>query len=95
MGWVVEKQPPPAPVPPQDLVYLWNDFALLDAQRDSGVNGRCRIKCTEIESYERLMGVHHDPWEVEAIWALDDIRVNLPPPGVKQAPEGPEEGQDG
>ena len=60
---------------PRRLDYLWSTFCRLDKMRDMGFTGPVRILPERIESVCRLLAIALDPWEVDAIWALDDARI--------------------
>jgi hypothetical protein len=45
------------PVLFRDAVWIWNGFQMLIETRDYGMGGPMHIKCIEIESYLRLIGI--------------------------------------
>lgn len=57
---------------PREMRYLWRAFTSLHRARGSNGWGPSPIAWSEIESFCRLTGVALDPWEVEAIRALDE-----------------------
>lgn len=52
--------------------YLWRQFTSLHRARTSNGWGPNPITWSELDAYCRLTGVQLDPWEVEAIRALDE-----------------------
>lgn len=59
---------------PPDLRYLWTAFSQLHRTRQAGM-GINAITFFEIEAWSRLYGMRLDPWEVDAIRALDDAFI--------------------
>lgn len=66
-GKVVEGPPMPAA-----LRYLWNHFVQLDRGRTGNGFGPNPVTWGEIKAYCEVMRVQLDPWEVEALKAVDD-----------------------
>jgi len=60
-------EPPPLPDEAQGL---WAAFCALHQTRGGGF-GPGPISFHEIDAYQRLTGAHLDPWEVQAIRAVD------------------------
>lgn len=60
-----------APKLPHDLRYLWVAFIEMHRARQGGF-GPLPISWSDILSYCTLMRMRLDPWEVEALRALDD-----------------------
>lgn len=63
-----EEEKPPALA--SEAEPLWFVFCALHQTRASGM-GVGPISFGEIESYQRLVGVKLDPWEVQAVRAID------------------------
>lgn len=53
--------------------YLWRTFQSLHRARGSNGWGPNPISWSDMDAYCRLSGVALDPWEVEAIRAIDDV----------------------
>ena len=58
---------------PTALRYLWNHFIQLHNGRGGNGFGPNPIAWSEIRAYCDVMRVQLDPWEVEAIKAVDDV----------------------
>lgn len=61
-----------APKLPHEMRYLWRTFVSLHRARGSNGWGPSPITWSDLDAYCRLTGVALDPWEVEAIRALDE-----------------------
>lgn len=61
-----------APKLPREMRYLWRTFLSLHRARGSNGFGPNAITWSEMDAYCRLTGTALDPWEVEAIRALDE-----------------------
>jgi hypothetical protein len=60
------------PDPPEGLLYLWGYFLKLSNRRQSGM-GVNPITYTELDGFMRLSKVSLEAWEVDLIFALDDV----------------------
>lgn len=67
-GRKIAQEGPPLPA---DLRYLWSAFSQLHRTRQAGMS-LCPITHAEIDAWSRLYRVRLDPWEVDALRALDD-----------------------
>lgn len=56
-------------------MYLWAIFTNLHRARSGSGFGVNPIGWGELFAYSRLMGVQFQPWECEAIRALDDAYI--------------------
>lgn len=63
-----DEEKPPVLMPEAEP--LWAVFCALHQTRASGM-GVGPISFSEIEAYQRLVGVKLDPWEVQAVRAID------------------------
>lgn len=70
-GRLKERRAVEGPELPRGAVGAWNAYARLTATRGGGF-GPGAITYAEIEAFVRLTGHTLDPWEVEAVRALDD-----------------------
>lgn len=61
-----------APKLPREMRYLWRTFVSLHRARGSNGWGPSPIAWSDIDAFCRLTGVALDPWEVEAIRAVDE-----------------------
>lgn len=66
------KKKPKGPKLPPGAVHLWNAFIQLSNARGGNGYGPNPIPYTEIDAFCRLTETALDPWEIEAIRALDD-----------------------
>lgn len=77
-----------SPVLPREARYLWTTFVSLHRARTSSGFGPNPITWTEIDAYCRLNGTALDPWEVEAVRALDDTYMSVAAEELEGAPHG-------
>lgn len=61
-----------APKLPPEMRYLWRTFVSLHRARGSNGWGPSPIAWSDIDAFCRLTAMTLDPWEVEAIRALDE-----------------------
>lgn len=66
------KKKPVGPTLPPGAVHLWNSFVQLSNARGGNGFGPNPISFAELDAYSRLTAQAFDPWEIEAIRALDD-----------------------
>lgn len=62
------------PIPPGCQV-LWEAFLELNGTRASAGMGPCAITYHDILSWQALMGVTLNPWELRVIQALDQVAI--------------------
>jgi hypothetical protein len=65
-----------APQLPREMRYLWGIFLSLHNRRGSNGFGPTPLAWSEMEAFCRLTGTPLDPWEVEAICALDEAYLD-------------------
>lgn len=65
------KMPEPPPLPPEAR-HLWQTFLELHRTRPSNGFGAGAIPYAEIDAWTRLKRTPLDPWETDAIVALDE-----------------------
>jgi len=73
-------QPPvvvEAPDCPPGAAYLWSWFLQLHAGRRSGGFGPANLAYVDIEAFFRLHRIKPEPWEIEAIMAVDGEWLNV------------------
>jgi hypothetical protein len=51
---------------------LWGDFFDLHLTRRSGLNGSERLGFADLQAWQIVTGLRHEPWEVRAIFRLDN-----------------------
>lgn len=66
-----------APQLPAAGMYLWQWFQDLCRSRPQGFNSVLPLAWSEVDSYFRLIGVRPRPWEVEILYALDVLFVDV------------------
>lgn len=55
--------------------FLWSSFLQLHRARSANGFGYNPIAYVEIDAWSRLMQLRLDPWEIEALRALDDAFI--------------------
>lgn len=69
------KAKPKGPTLHPSAVHVWNLFAQVSAARTGSGFGPNPLTYSEIDAFSRLTGWTLDPWEVDAIRALDDAYI--------------------
>lgn len=62
--------------PPPGTEYLWGYFADLDESRGAGMVPE-RIPYSEIESFCRMRHIDLEQWEINALRAIDRVRLEV------------------
>lgn len=70
------RKAPAAPALPPEARHLWHTFLELHRTRSSGF-GPSSIRYAEIDAWQRLKRTPLDPWEVDAIVALDEAWMDI------------------
>ncbi|NAZ37146.1 hypothetical protein [Rubellimicrobium sp. CFH 75288] len=78
---------PKGPEPPPEAVHIWNAFMALHLARSASDLGPNPLGWAEIDAWCRLTRTRLDPWEAEAIRALDDAYLASRIPAGKPRPE--------
>lgn len=60
---------------PEAGEHLWSWFWSLERGRACGMNGPEPLAYAEIEAWARLTGTELRPWEVDALKAMDAVRL--------------------
>lgn len=60
---------------PREMRYLWRTFLSLHRARGSNGWGANPIAWSEIDAFCRLTGTALDPWEVDAVRAVDEAFI--------------------
>lgn len=61
-----------APSLPDGLSALWLDFAQMHECRGSTGFGPMRISFADVQAFQAINRVRHEPWEIEAIRRADN-----------------------
>lgn len=65
-----------APSLPDGLEPLWHDFSALHNGRGSNGFGPSQITFSEIDAYQRVIGIRFAPWQLDAIRRADAAYLN-------------------
>jgi len=66
-----------APALPRAISYIWDWFLALSRRRGQGMSGPIPLSNQEVKAWADNLGCHPSPWEIEVIFGLDDVFLEI------------------